>query len=54
MNPDKREVYRLLFHCKEALEEILEEAGDCDCLNCEDSWNIVATAASNALEGFKE
>jgi len=39
---------------KKTLEEILEEASDQDCLNCENSWDIVTTMASAALELIEE
>jgi len=39
---------------KKTLEEILEEASDQCCLNCENSWDIVTTMASAALELIEE
>ena len=42
----------LVQRLKLALIEILEEVNH-DCLNCEHGWDIVATAASDALDDIE-
>ena len=43
----------LIQRLKLVLTEILEEVNH-DCLNCENNWDIVATAASVALDAIEQ
>lgn len=49
MNPDERHLYKVIFLCKEALMEILEEAESDD-----RDWDTVIAAAQHALEEFED